>query len=128
MSEMTDKCAHPSCHCPARMDTEYCSESCELAKDEDEQNLHKKASAEWKSILRAERKSLCLLAAMKVCYGKLHVGCEQFPSLRFGFWVLGIRLSSSKFAAPPPDVREVCDLPADLRSLLFGATPLPAGA
>ncbi len=36
MSEMTDKCAHPSCHCPARMDIEYCSESCELAKDDDE--------------------------------------------------------------------------------------------
>lgn len=36
MSEMTDKCAHPSCHCPARMDTEYCSEACETAKDDEE--------------------------------------------------------------------------------------------
>lgn len=31
MPEMTDKCAHPSCHCPARMEKDYCSEYCELA-------------------------------------------------------------------------------------------------
>lgn len=36
MSEMTDKCAHPSCHCPARMDIEYCSEFCEQAEDDAE--------------------------------------------------------------------------------------------
>lgn len=36
MPEMTDKCAHPPCHCPARMDTEYCSEACEVAKDDEE--------------------------------------------------------------------------------------------
>jgi hypothetical protein len=36
MSEMTDKCAHPLCHCPARMDTEYCSEFCAQASVEAE--------------------------------------------------------------------------------------------
>ncbi len=36
MSEMTDKCAHPACHCPARMDTECCSEACELAQHDEE--------------------------------------------------------------------------------------------
>lgn len=38
MSEMTDKCAHSLCHCPAHMDTEYCSEYCEFADDEEETN------------------------------------------------------------------------------------------
>lgn len=36
MSEMTDKCAHPVCHCPANMDTEYCCEYCEVTKTEEE--------------------------------------------------------------------------------------------
>lgn len=31
MPEMTDKCAHPSCHCPAQMENDYCSEYCESA-------------------------------------------------------------------------------------------------
>lgn len=34
MSEMTDKCAHASCHCPAQMDNDYCSEYCETADDD----------------------------------------------------------------------------------------------
>lgn len=34
MPEMTDKCAHSICHCPARMENGYCSEYCEHAEDE----------------------------------------------------------------------------------------------
>ncbi len=31
MPEMTDKCAYAECHCPARMDQDYCSDYCETA-------------------------------------------------------------------------------------------------
>lgn len=31
---MTDKCEHRTCHCPARMDIEYCSQYCETAGDD----------------------------------------------------------------------------------------------
>lgn len=34
MPEMTDKCGHSICHCPARMETDYCSEYCETAADD----------------------------------------------------------------------------------------------
>lgn len=50
MSEMTDKCAHPACHCPAHMDTEYCSEYCELAEDEEEESGCRCGHAECHSV------------------------------------------------------------------------------
>ena len=50
MSEMTDKCAHPSCHCPAHMDTEYCSEYCELAEDDEEESGCRCGHAECHSV------------------------------------------------------------------------------
>jgi hypothetical protein len=31
---MTDKCEHRTCHCPARMDNEYCSDYCATAIDD----------------------------------------------------------------------------------------------
>jgi hypothetical protein len=34
MTEMTDKCAHAACHCPARMDSGYCGEYCKTAEDD----------------------------------------------------------------------------------------------
>jgi hypothetical protein len=37
MAEMTDKCAHAHCHCPAGRDTGYCSEYCETAAAEEKE-------------------------------------------------------------------------------------------
>jgi hypothetical protein len=34
MNEITDKCAHAACHCPARMDSGYCCEYCKTAEDD----------------------------------------------------------------------------------------------
>jgi hypothetical protein len=31
MTEPTDECAHPTCHCPAEFDGEYCSDFCRYA-------------------------------------------------------------------------------------------------
>jgi hypothetical protein len=31
MSEPTDECAHPACHCPAELESEYCSDYCRYA-------------------------------------------------------------------------------------------------
>lgn len=36
MSEMTDKCAHLTCHCPAHMDSGYCCDRCEMGTGDDE--------------------------------------------------------------------------------------------
>lgn len=37
---MTDKCAHQACHCPARMDNEYCSDHCAGLEHENEIHCH----------------------------------------------------------------------------------------
>ncbi len=37
---MTDKCEHRTCHCPAHMENEYCSDYCETAADDFETGCH----------------------------------------------------------------------------------------
>lgn len=40
MTEPTDKCGNPACHCPAEMGTGYCCEGCEAAELEQEIRCH----------------------------------------------------------------------------------------
>lgn len=40
MSEPTEKCANPACHCPAHLDTGFCSEYCESAEHKVELGCH----------------------------------------------------------------------------------------
>lgn len=37
---MTDKCEHRTCHCPARIDSEYCSAYCETVVDDFDTGCH----------------------------------------------------------------------------------------
>ncbi len=34
MSEPTDKCGNPACHCPAELSSGFCCEACEVAEHE----------------------------------------------------------------------------------------------
>ena len=40
MSEPTEKCANPMCHCPAQLETGFCSEYCESAEQRTELSCH----------------------------------------------------------------------------------------
>jgi hypothetical protein len=40
MSEPTEKCTNPACHCPAQLDTGFCSEYCENAEHKIELGCH----------------------------------------------------------------------------------------